>query len=184
MRVLLGIAMALYPFAVYVGLKSGAHAWLGIGLVGLGILRLWSAARKKGGRAPESAMAAILICFGTAALLARSGRLLLFYPCLMSFGAFSIFALSMVFPPTLIERIALFREPDLPPEAVRYCRRVNLIWCVFLAANSAVAAWTVLLADQRIWLFYNGFLSYVLIGALFAGEFAVRTILQARRRNA
>jgi uncharacterized membrane protein len=183
-RVLLGIAVLLYPFAAYLGLETGAHGWLGAALIGFGVVRLWSASRGPRGFAPEIAMATVMICFGAAALLLRSGRLLLLYPCLMSMTAFSLFALSMVSPPTLIERLARLREPDLPPQAVRYCRRVNLVWCVFLAANSAVAAWTVLQADHRVWLLYNGFLSYVLMGALFAGELVVRTTLHGRRRNA
>lgn len=182
-RAAAGTAMLLYPFAVYWGLNAGGHAWLGLGLIGLGTFRLLAAQRRRSARGFEYATAAVLICFGAAALLARSGRLLLFYPCLMSLGAFSMFGLSILFPPTVIERFARLREPHLPPEAARYCRRVNLVWCGFLAANSAVAAWTALQASQRIWLFYNGFLSYVLMGALFSVEFLVRSRLQARHRT-
>jgi uncharacterized membrane protein len=182
-RVFLAIAVVLYPFAAYFGLETGAHEWIGAVLIGFGVFRLWPALRGPRGFAPEIATAAVMIGFGAATLLVRSGRLLLFYPCLMSMTAFSFFALSMVFPPTLIERFARLREPDLPAEALPYCRRVNLIWCAFLAANSAIAAWTVLLADHRVWLLYNGFLSYVLMGALFAGELVVRTTMHRRRRN-
>jgi uncharacterized membrane protein len=182
-RVLLGAAILLYPFAAYLGLESGAHEWLGAVLIGFGVLRLWPALGGPRARAPEIAMAAVMIGFGAATLLVRSGGLLLFYPCLMSMTALSLFALSMVFPPTVIERFARLREPTLPTEAVRYCRRVNLVWCLFLAANSTVALWTVLQADHRVWLLYNGFLSYVLMGALFVGEFVVRTRLRARHQK-
>lgn len=183
-RVLLGMLMALYPLAVYLGLKAEGHAWLGAILIGFGALRLCLVARNRSARASEYPIPAALILLGAVALLVGSVRLLLFYPCLMSVGALSIFALSMVFPPTLIERVARLREPKLSSEGVRYCRRVNLVWCVFLAVNSVVATWTALQANERIWLFYNGFLSYVFMGMLFAGELAVRTVLQARRRSA
>ena len=183
-RILLGVALVLYPVAVYFGLKTGAHAWLGVGLIGIGILRLWLATRRSTRLLAEVMMAAVLICFGVANLIVGSGRLLLYYPIVMSLGAFSIFALSLIFPPSLIERFARLREPHLPPEGVRYCRRVTLVWCGFLACNAAVAAWTVVNGDQKIWLYYNGFLSYVLMGALFVGEFVVRNLLRAKYRNA
>lgn len=183
-RIFLGIAVALYPVAVYFGLKAGAHAWLGLGLIAIGILRLWISTTRKTRVLAEVAMAAVLFCFGTATLVFGSGDLLLYYPVVMSLGAFSIFALSIISPPSLIERFARLREPNLPPEGVRYCRRVTLVWCAFLICNAGIAAWTVVEGDQRLWLYYNGFLSYLLMGALFVGEFVVRTLLRGKVRNA
>jgi len=183
-QTLLGVALVLYPLAVYFGLKTGVHAWLGVGLIGIGILRLWFAGRRIGQVTPNTMIALVAMCFGVAVLIVGSGDMLLYYPVVMNVGMLSIFAVSLIFPPSLIERFASIREPDLPPAAIRYCRRVTLVWCVFLAGNGAVAVWTVLAGDRHVWLFYNGFLSYVLMGVLFAGEYAVRSILHSRHRSA
>lgn len=94
------------------------------------------------------------------------------YPVIMGLIAFSAFLLSLFSTP-LCERVARARHGDLPPEGVGYCRRLTVVWTVFLALNSLVGLVTVFL-PLGVWIFYNAFLSYLLIGALMLGEYLYR----------
>jgi uncharacterized membrane protein len=102
------------------------------------------------------------------------------YPVLMNAAMLMIFACSLLRPPTVIERLARLVEPELPDSGVRYTRTVTWVWCWFFVLNGAVAMWTVLYASLEVWALYNGFIAYILMGLLFAGEFAVRRIVKSR----
>lgn len=108
------------------------------------------------------------------ALLGRDGLPVRLYPVLVNAGLFASFAWTLLHPPSMIERIARLREPELPPRAVRYTRSVTLIWCVFFACNGLAALITTLWTSERTWALYNGLVTYVLIGVLFAVEWLVR----------
>jgi uncharacterized membrane protein len=62
----------------------------------------------------------------------------------------------------------------LPPEAIVYTRKVNIVWCVFFALNGIIALLTAVWASLEIWMLYNGFISYLLMGILFSGEYLIR----------
>jgi uncharacterized membrane protein len=104
----------------------------------------------------------------------NSEILLRFYPAAMSLGMLLLFSLSLKFPPSMIERFARLREPNLPLAGVQYTRRVTQVWCAFFVANGTVAAWTALYASRDAWAMYNGLIAYILMGALFAGESLLR----------
>ena len=74
----------------------------------------------------------------------------------------------------VVERLARLREPDLSPVGVRYTRRVTQVWCGFFIINGAIALFTVLHADIRLWTLWNGMIAYLLMGTLMAGEWLVR----------
>jgi uncharacterized membrane protein len=96
------------------------------------------------------------------------------YPVLVNIALLSIFAYSLIFPPSVIERLARMRDPDLPAAAAGYTRRVTQIWCGFFAVNGTIALVTALWSSPGVWWVYNGFIAYVLVGVLFAGEYFVR----------
>ena len=73
------------------------------------------------------------------------------------------------------------REPDLPPQAIGYTRRVTQVWCGFFAINGAIAVITALWASSATWSLYNGLIAYLLMGLLFAGEYLTRWHFKARR---
>jgi uncharacterized membrane protein len=102
------------------------------------------------------------------------------YPVLVNAALFAMFAYSLVVPPTVIERLARLHEPHLPPQAIAYTRRVTQVWCGFFIVNGAVALLTALYASSALWWFYNGFLAYLFIGILFAGEYCVRRHFKRR----
>ena len=91
-----------------------------------------------------------------------------------------LFFVSLLRPPTIIERIARFKDPNLPDAAIRYTRNVTIIWCVFFILNGGAALYTTLYTSLETWALYNGVISYVLMGLLFAGEYLVRKRFQNR----
>lgn len=105
------------------------------------------------------------------------------YPVIVNATLLGVFAYSLVFPPSAIERIARLREPQLPKQASGYTRRVTQVWCVFFAVNGAIALYTALYASSALWSIYNGFLAYIFIGLLLAGEYCVRRRVMERQRG-
>jgi uncharacterized membrane protein len=61
---------------------------------------------------------------------------------------------------------------------VRYTYKVTIIWIGFFALNGAIALWSVLQPGWTAWTLYNGFISYVAVGVLFAGEYVVRKFVR------
>ena len=105
------------------------------------------------------------------------------YPVIVNATLLGVFAYSLMNPPTAIERIARMRDPQLPAAATGYTRRVTQVWCMFFAVNGAIAFYTALYASSALWSFYNGFVAYILVGLLFAGEYCVRRRVMGRQRG-
>jgi uncharacterized membrane protein len=57
---------------------------------------------------------------------------------------------------------------------------VTQVWCVFFALNGGVALVTALWTSAATWSLYNGFVAYLLMGLLFAGEYAIRCNFKRR----
>ena len=94
------------------------------------------------------------------------------YPAMMVAIALAAFSVSLFRTP-LVEPIARRMGEDLDERGVAYCRTVTRVWTAFLAVHLAVTIATVF-ASQVVWAIYNGCVAYVLMGALFAGEWIVR----------
>jgi len=86
----------------------------------------------------------------------------------------TVFGLSLKLGPPVVERLARLRHPDLPPDGVRYTRKVTIVWCLFFAANGMIAAALAFWGSWAWWTLYNGVISYVLMAALMLGEWCVR----------
>lgn len=96
------------------------------------------------------------------------------YPVLVNLAFLLVFAFSLAQPPSMIERFARMREPNLPPSAIGYTRRVTQVWCVFFVINGSIALGTALWASPAVWSLYTGVIAYALMGLLFAVEYWVR----------
>ena len=94
------------------------------------------------------------------------------YPAVVVALVFATFALSLFRTP-VVETVARRMGESLDGRGVAYCRRATQAWTAFLAIHLAVTVAT-LFASPRVWAFYNGFLAYVLLGAMFAGEWLCR----------
>ena len=176
MRVVMVLATCAYPLMVYLGAGHLSPMVLAAALVTLMILRAWVTRNRAWMLA---ALGGVLLAFAVK-LLGDSWLPLKLYPALVSGAMLILFGASLLRPPTVIERIARLGDPHLPPEAVAYTRKVTWVWCGFFVFNGLAALATAIWGSEELWLFYNGLLSYVLMGVLFAGEWLLRRRLLAR----
>ncbi|PWC35978.1 hypothetical protein [Azospirillum sp. TSO35-2] len=170
----------LYPLLVYAARETVAPAGfvaVAVGLIGLRLVLSGGAAARVW-RVPllaaAGAMAALLPLDPW--LAARA------YPVVLSLGFAAAFAVTLRHPPSLIERLARLREPDLPPEGQAYCRTVTWVWAVWLTVNAAVATALAVAGSDAAWALWTGLLSYVAMGVLFAGEWLVRRRVRGAAR--
>jgi len=163
------ILTAAYPALVYWGLGHFEPRWLAA------LPALLALARAAG--SPDrfwrwAALGAVLLA--ALALSGNSALPLKLYPVMVNVVLLLVFAASLRHPPSIAERLARLREPELPAAAVAYTRRVTQVWCGFFIVNGSLAALTALLGSDRAWALYNGLIAYLAMGALMAGEFLVR----------
>ena len=179
------LALALgYPLAIYFALLWFEPRWVAAAVVALILLR-WRG-RALGMFAGLSwlshAVIAGSLALSLGALVANDETLLRLYPAGISLALLALFALSLHAPPTMVERFARMSHPDLPAEKVRYTRHVTEVWCAYFALNAAVSIWTAVAASREVWALYNGFIVYLAMGALFAGEWLLRRHLFPQAR--
>jgi uncharacterized membrane protein len=160
----------LYPLAIWLGDGRIEPRWLA------GLLLLAAATRLPSLRLSSMARwsAAAALVLAACAIWANALLPLKLYPVLVNAAFLAAFSYSLVEPPTVIERLARLTEPDLPPAAIGYTRRVTQVWCVFFVLNGAIALGTALWASEAVWSLYTGVISYVLMGLLFGAEYLVR----------
>jgi uncharacterized membrane protein len=170
-----------YPPLVYFGLSRlppGVLVLFGLALIGL---RLLGTRRTDQQAVAAGSLALALAGAGLAGLLLLAPALaVLAYPIVISLATAAVFAISLVRPPNVIERIARLREPALSPQGVAYTRRVTIVWTGFLVANAMVSAATAAWGSLSAWTLWNGLISYLLMGILFLGEIGVRHIIRRR----
>lgn len=102
-----------------------------------------------------------------------------FYPPICNFIIFSIFFGSLFCKETIIQKFARACGDKLEKPAWNYTRNITYIWCIFMFINLLISIWTIFMPD-KVWILYNGCISYILIGLLFAAEYIVRIILRKR----
>ena len=170
LKIVVIILSICYPFIIYWGLQNyDAKLLLPLILILLGLRWLTG-----GGLTEHKVVIITLLGIIIITLMWGSQLGLKFYPVLMNLGFLVLFASSLISPPSIVERLARIKEPDLPLEAVSYTHKVTQIWSAFFIFNGTVAAITALWASDEVWMLYNGFIAYLLIGALAGGEWLVR----------
>lgn len=166
--------MIFWPLIVFATLRAGyLNVFLVVSLVLLLTRALLVGLNKKAITTDVVASAVGGMLMG-AALLFEIDEIALWYPVLVNLVFGLTFACSLFEEKTIIQKFAELQINPLPSEAVRYTRNVTKLWIVFFALNGLVAVSTVIYGDLSLWTLYNGCISYVLIGLLFAGEFIYR----------
>jgi uncharacterized membrane protein len=170
------LLFALYPILIFAGLQFLDARTVGAAvLVALVVRYRRNALHLMAGLSSWQWLAlALPPVLGLAVIATNSETLLRLYPASISASMLILFGTTLLRPPTMIERFARLHEPDLSPIAVRYTRQVTQVWCLFFVFNGAIATYTALAASREAWALYNGFISYILMGTLFAGERVVR----------
>ncbi len=171
----LGVLIILYPIAVYFGIQY-MQPWK-ISALLLFILCIRFVISKFKARVDNCWNRHLLvlgIVYCVFAIWMNNTISLLFYPVLISFSLLMIFATSLFSPPPIIERLARLQHPNLPEQGIRYTRRVTQVWCVFFLINGCIALVTAIWCSFAVWSLYNGFISYLLMGAVMGIEYLVR----------
>ncbi len=175
--VLLGISWCLilaYPFVVYYGLRTLPVNALGLALVVVAGARLLVLRQSDRAALVQDVLALVLLCTGLYAAFSSDPRWFPFYPVMVNCILLAVFSLSLFVGPPTVERLARISEPDLPDYAIAYTRRVTMVWCLFFLLNGLLALYTAVAASLQVWAWYNGLVSYLLMGVLFGGEWLVR----------
>ncbi len=103
------------------------------------------------------------------------------YSVVISVTFLFTFGSTLFFEPTIIFRFATLADKSIigspyENQVKRYCKNVTIIWCCFFIFNGSMAAYTTFCCSKEVWAIYNGGISYVLMGLLFAVEFLVRKL--------
>jgi uncharacterized membrane protein len=169
-NILAGTLTLIYPLAIWFGHGAIEPRWLA------GLLLLAAATRLPAVKLSAAARwsAAAALALAACAIAANAVLPLKLYPVLVNGALLAAFGASLLSGQSMVERLARLREPDLPPAAVGYTRRVTQAWCLFFLANGAVALGTALFAHENVWSLYTGVVSYVLMGLMFGGEYLLR----------
>jgi uncharacterized membrane protein len=180
---LTNLLVFLYPLLVYFGLGHFEPKYLAL------LLLLILAARLSVSNQMSQLMErryTLLLAFAGIALVvvtfvSNSSFGLKLYPLLINLGLLAVFAYSLKYPPTVIERIARLSDPELPESAILYTRQVTRLWCGFFIVNGLISFYTSLFSSIAIWTLYNGLIAYALIGILLAAEYLYRLLIVKRR---
>ena len=168
------VGLALYPLLVLL-LAGVSPAGLPVALLALlGAIRLATIRGVK----PSARLSAgvALLAFCTTAWLGSRLGLVKLYPVLISGAGLTYCLWTLVQPPSAAERLARgwYPQEHFDDRKRTYTRRVTQVWAGFFLFNGTAAAYTAFGMPIEIWAIYNGIVSYVLIGILFGGEYAIR----------
>ena len=170
------LSWLLYPLVIFFGLRVAEPRYVALMLVVILLLRRNRQAARLLASLSRVDLAVLggLLLLAVSTAVSNSELLLRLYPAAVNLGMLLLFGGSLLFPPSMIERFARLGEADLPVAAIGYTRRVTKIWCAFFVGNGVLAVYTALYASRDDWALYNGCIAYLLMGALFGGEWLFR----------
>ena len=111
---------------------------------------------------------------GGASLFSQSALFIYFYPVIVNTALLMVFVVSLFSSQTIIEKIARIKDSNFSDSNVAYVRKVTIAWSIFFALNGSIALITVFIPNKDYWSIYNGGISYLLMGMMFAGEWLIR----------
>ena len=114
------------------------------------------------------------LVIGLISVVFQSEELLYFYPVIVNLTLLSIFGLSLMHSPTIIEKIARMTDARFTDHDIGYARKCTIAWCLFFIFNASIALTTAMMVDKTIWAIYNGGIAYALMGLMFLGEWLIR----------
>jgi uncharacterized membrane protein len=180
---ILGLLTLLYPVAVYFGLNYFEPRYLILVLALLFGLRTLVASEETLNQKHALILFAGISIFSSLVFFANSKSLLLYYPVLVSLLFLFLLSFSLLFPPTMIERFARIKDPELSVTAINYTKAATVAWCLFFVFNGSIAFYTAQLGNLKIWSLYNGLISYCLIGLFFSAEFTFRHFYRKKHHD-
>ncbi len=176
--VLSGIILALYPLLVYMGLTTFNTRVVAAGILIFVVLRMviLSDFKLKNIKPFLPLFTAGVLLSGYSAFF-NSQTALLLMPVFTSVVFLITFGVTLFKKPSMVERFAALKEKNMTDHIKRYCFKVTIVWIAFFILNGIVACYTVFFTSKEYWTLYNGLISYVIMGTIFAIEFTVRKIV-------
>lgn len=179
---LVGI-LFLYPIAIYFGdgylTPSQFLAGLLLLFAGRILVVAWIAATHR----KRNIGIALLMMLAAALILLMPSVPLVYlrlYPLVLNLFMSAVFFASLFIGMPIAERMARMMNDDLPPQAVAYTRRVTWTWAIVLLLNGLLSWYTAVATSLETWTLYNGIVTYLLFGCVFAGEYLLRIHLKRK----
>lgn len=173
------IICAVYPVLVGLALNYGYHSAAALLCGAVVALRVAQVLRARHARWWIIALIPLTLLSLFLTVCASVSTAPLFLPFVINVTLLAVFAFSLASPRNVIERIARLQDRDLPPEGVRYCRRVCQLWVLFFLINGAISLDSVF-RSLEWWSLYNGCISYGLVGVLLTTEYFCRKAVKRR----
>lgn len=140
----------------------------------------------------------LFLIAGTLCFLTQQIIFLKLYSVVISATMLFLFGTTLFYPPNMIFRFATLADKTIKgapyeDKVCSYCKKVTVIWCLFFIFNGTISVLTAF-SDKifanvdeelatKIWSFYNGGISYVLMGLLFLIEFIVRHFVNKKIKS-
>jgi uncharacterized membrane protein len=176
--VLLSVIFVAFPFLIYFGLNYFSPIFFAILLFVLLIVRMVLMPAKKW---LKIIMVSLIAIYCLSIGLSDGEQVLRYYPVLMTLYIAILFALSLLDDVPIIEKFAQLSGKPYPEGARVYMKKLTKIWVILLLTNACVAIYSACCQSIDFWLFYNGFLSYIIIFGFMACEWVFRQWY--RRKN-
>jgi len=172
------------PLVLYVAVRRGRAYEGALLLVAYAVVRAIPIAlaatpsqRRVALRLPAVAVASAIL-----GVVLDAPRALLVLPSASQLAFAATFFASLRGTP-LVESFARMKNPDLSPRQVAYCRTVTKVWGVVLVLSAVVGLTLAAFASLVVWTWYTSVGIYVVLGLVFAIEYAVRRVLDRSGPN-
>lgn len=177
-----GLLIALsiaYPLAFFAFGTKVPAIWFALAACGLLTIRAFQRPILRSRPVRFSMIGAIALIIGLAHVDSEIAAKA--YPVIVSGGLAFMFGASLWRATSLVEGLAMLGGETLSSAGRRYCRRVTMVWAVWLAINTFIAAALAVFGSLEAWALWTGLLSYLVIGFIFAAEFILRRFLRRRQ---
>lgn len=168
---LITLSFIIYPFVFFIGLSYFELRTMLLVLIVPLLLRFITL--KKFTFKSKSILLFGLMFLGIV-FLKNNPRYFMLTPVLINLGLLAVFGSSLFTSQCLIEKFARLQTNDLTAEELLYCRQINIIWCMFFLMNIGIAGYLTWINNLVFWTVYNGFIGYILLGALVVIELFYR----------
>lgn len=164
-KVVFIIASIAYPLLLWV---CGNVAWIHI------LMAVVCGARAMYSRSVVFLLGGLcFVCLALFSVMKMFESAAFYYPVIINLALFIAFASSLR-GESIITKIARQSGGVMDENGIAYTRRLTKIWCGMFVFNGGVAAILAHNETKVYWSVFCGIISYVLIGALFVGEYVLR----------
>ena len=161
LNIISSIIMVVYPFIIYYSLQHNLPMISVITLLLILTLRTFTGGRQK--FKANVCMFAVGICLCALFIIKQDFIYMKLYPIAVNMFCLFIFGSTLMWgEKSLVERIAAIITP------------IDIV-------NGSLATITAFWCSDKIWAFYTGFLSYLLIALMFIAEYFYRNRLKSQR---